>query len=435
MVLGGAWYYLQTAQRPVACTSEAKICPDGSSVGRVGPDCAFAQCPTSGSNLLSADVYPLYNNLTWGAETATTSLSLTGYSVTSQPISNISDLSAASLPFEQYYKEKLRPLGWSVDNSLAAGGPGASIIAYKKGGQYIILSYQTTFHCSGANEPVSCPCDITFSIFSSNPVAVDYKNATYTIEGQPVTLINGRTESTTTPGSASRTTTQYFGNNATGDLNGDGVPDIAFIVTQNAGGSGTFYYVVAAVKNPEGYQGTNAVLLGDRIAPQTTEIQNGELIVNYADRKTGDPMTTAPSVGISKYLTLSGNQLTEVPAPTDTNQIDAHKDLIQVTSPLASSTITSPITITGEARGTWYFEASFPVVLVDWDGKILAQGTATAQSDWMTTNFVPFTATLTFKIADISGQYSNKGTLILKKDNPSGLPAHDDALEIPVYLK
>jgi len=29
----------------VACTMEAKICPDGSSVGRVPPDCEFAPCP------------------------------------------------------------------------------------------------------------------------------------------------------------------------------------------------------------------------------------------------------------------------------------------------------------------------------------------------------------------------------------------------------
>jgi hypothetical protein len=29
----------------VACTQEAKLCPDGSYVGRTGPDCAFAACP------------------------------------------------------------------------------------------------------------------------------------------------------------------------------------------------------------------------------------------------------------------------------------------------------------------------------------------------------------------------------------------------------
>jgi len=30
---------------PVACTMEAKICPDGSAVGRQGPMCEFAPCP------------------------------------------------------------------------------------------------------------------------------------------------------------------------------------------------------------------------------------------------------------------------------------------------------------------------------------------------------------------------------------------------------
>lgn len=30
----------------VACTMEAKICPDGSAVGRSGPKCEFDLCPT-----------------------------------------------------------------------------------------------------------------------------------------------------------------------------------------------------------------------------------------------------------------------------------------------------------------------------------------------------------------------------------------------------
>jgi len=28
----------------IACTAEAKLCPDGSAVGRTGPDCEFAAC-------------------------------------------------------------------------------------------------------------------------------------------------------------------------------------------------------------------------------------------------------------------------------------------------------------------------------------------------------------------------------------------------------
>lgn len=34
-----------TSTEPIACTMEAKICPDGSAVGRTGPKCEFAACP------------------------------------------------------------------------------------------------------------------------------------------------------------------------------------------------------------------------------------------------------------------------------------------------------------------------------------------------------------------------------------------------------
>ncbi|MBU6214706.1 META domain-containing protein [Patescibacteria group bacterium] len=134
--------------------------------------------------------------------------------------------------------------------------------------------------------------------------ATDYKSIAYMIDGQSVALSNGRASTPAAPGSASRVVTEYFGNEATGDLNGDGIPDVAFIITQNSGGSGTFYYAVAAIKTATGYLGTDAVILGDRIAPQTTEIRDGKVIVNYADRNPGEPMTTRPSVGKTLVLKL-----------------------------------------------------------------------------------------------------------------------------------
>ncbi|MCX6803406.1 MAG: hypothetical protein NTY48_02425 [Candidatus Diapherotrites archaeon] len=36
---------------PKACTKEAKLCPDGSAVGRTLPNCEFAQCPVIDVNL------------------------------------------------------------------------------------------------------------------------------------------------------------------------------------------------------------------------------------------------------------------------------------------------------------------------------------------------------------------------------------------------
>ncbi len=142
------------------------------------------------------------------------------------------------------------------------------------------------------------------SIDSTSPL-----NVTYIIDGQPVTLRDGFSEVEIVPGSASKTVTSYFGNDATGDLNGDGVSDVGFILTQRSGGSGAFYYAAAALKISDGYRGTNTVLLGDRIAPQTTEIKNQQLIINYADRAKGEPMTTSPSVGVSKYFKVLGNTL------------------------------------------------------------------------------------------------------------------------------
>ena len=102
-------------------------------------------------------------------------------------------------------------------------------------------------------------------------------------------------------------------------------------------------------------------------------------------------------------------------------------DLIRVTNPRPNQTIASPLKVTGEARGTWYFEATFPLKLLNETGSVIATGYAQAQGEWMTENFVPFEGTLTF-----TAPTSGKGTLVLEKDNPSGLPEHADELRMPV---
>lgn len=135
----------------------------------------------------------------------------------------------------------------------------------------------------------------------------DARNSTFSVDGNLVTLINGTAETPAAPGSASKTTTRYFGNEATGDLDGDGSQDIAFLVTQDGGGSGLFYYAVVALKTDDGYKTTNAYLIGDRIAPQSTNIPANslELHVNYAERKPGEPMTAQPSVGAVRLLKVT----------------------------------------------------------------------------------------------------------------------------------
>lgn len=132
-----------------------------------------------------------------------------------------------------------------------------------------------------------------------------------------------------------------------------------------------------------------------------------------------------PTEGIPRTCTVPGGQtFTE-----DIGNTLVKQDLIRLAEPRPNAEIKSPLTITGEARGTWFFEASFPVQLLLGDGRVLAEAPAQAEGEWMTENFVPFRATLTFEVPVTA---SRKGTLVLKKDNPSGLPEHDDELRIPV---
>lgn len=103
-------------------------------------------------------------------------------------------------------------------------------------------------------------------------------------------------------------------------------------------------------------------------------------------------------------------------------------DLVKVTEPRPGEKAASPLNIQGEARGYWFFEASFPVKLFDEQGTQLAHGLAQAQGEWMTEDFVPFEATLNFAVP--AG--AKKGNLILEKDNPSGLPENADSFRVPV---
>ncbi len=105
-------------------------------------------------------------------------------------------------------------------------------------------------------------------------------------------------------------------------------------------------------------------------------------------------------------------------------------DLIQVFYPNPGDVVKSPLKIFGKARGSWFFEASFPVILKDMNGNVMSTGIAQADGDWMTTEFVDFTAELQYQVA--TGTVVSIGELILKKDNPSGLPENDDSISIPV---
>lgn len=160
---------------------------------------------------------------------------------------------------------------------------------------------------------------LTYFAYNRNTKTVvqktnDPKNISYRIVGENVKLENGKASSPAAPGSASQIVTEYFGNEVNYDFDKDGRIDTAFILTQNSGGSGVFYFLVYALNKEGGYVGSEGLYIGDRIAPQTTELsqdptREGMVIVNYADRNPGESFAVPPSLGKSLWAKLDLNTM------------------------------------------------------------------------------------------------------------------------------
>jgi spore germination protein GerM len=142
--------------------------------------------------------------------------------------------------------------------------------------------------------------------------------------------------------------------------------------------------------------------------------QNGQWV------KHGQPSAPKPTTDCGDTGQNNENQ--------NNNSANENQEII-VTKPKANEVVGNPLIIEGQARGSWFFEAVFPVELVDAQGKTLAIAQAKAQSDWMTDNFVPFKAEINYQ-----AEATTTGKLILKNDNPSGLKENDKQIEISVTI-
>jgi len=148
----------------------------------------------------------------------------------------------------------------------------------------------------------------------TSSIEKNYKDESYIINNKPVALVNGFNEEAI-PNSSAKVITSYFGNEVKADFNKDGFEDVAFLLTQQTNGTGLFYYVAVALGGKNSYIPLATDLIGDRIAPQTTEYRDDMIIVNYADRKADESFTVAPSVGLSKYYKIIDGQLRAVVPP------------------------------------------------------------------------------------------------------------------------
>ena len=131
----------------------------------------------------------------------------------------------------------------------------------------------------------------------------------------------------------------------------------------------------------------------------------------------------------SSRQTPQDNQNNQTGNETQNTKPPSPEDL-RLTTPKPSEVVSSPLEIAGEVCCGWYFEAQFPVHIEDQNGNVLGQTAATATSDWMTSDYVPFQATLEFNQGNATAGY-----LVLSKSNPSDLREYDFSVKIPVRFE
>ena len=136
-----------------------------------------------------------------------------------------------------------------------------------------------------------------------------------------------------------------------------------------------------------------------------------------------------PTPAHAPTVATSTTPTTTEPTKTPTGPAPLHESVV-VTSPAAGATVGHTFDVSGTAPGPWYFEATFPIQVRDPGGNVIGRIPANAQGDWMVTGPVVFKATL-----HIDAGYSGPATLILMKDNPSGLPENEDSVEVSIVIQ
>jgi len=137
-------------------------------------------------------------------------------------------------------------------------------------------------------------------------------------------------------------------------------------------------------------------------------------------------------VGKNNNSIINDNQQSSSNPPAVIEYSNCSNQDISLNLPALNSTVTSPLDIIGQAKGNWFFEGSFPIIITDANGTKLGQTTAQAQDDWTTANSVTFKASLKFAADQTT---TSQGWLILQNDNPSGDPKLAARLHYPINLK
>ncbi|MDB5187767.1 MAG: hypothetical protein JWO50_287 [Candidatus Kaiserbacteria bacterium] len=141
----------------------------------------------------------------------------------------------------------------------------------------------------------------------------------------------------------------------------------------------------------------------------------------------GSMMTSNTATTTATTTTTADTNTTGTPG--NTTATPALSSKVHVVLPQPNQSVDPIFSVSGEAPGPWFFEGSFPVQIRDKSNNILQQATAKALGTWTTEGQVKFAVSITVT------QFHGPATVILLRDNPSGMPENDDSVSIPITIK
>jgi len=134
-------------------------------------------------------------------------------------------------------------------------------------------------------------------------------------------------------------------------------------------------------------------------------------------------------IGIVLLLALGGllYYFYSLPAPVRTDS-PADPGTLTVESIKPQDLVAKRFVVSGEAYSAWFEEGKMPAEVVDPKGNELWIGYAITNGDWTTDATIPFSMQV-----DV-GHYAGPATVVIHRDNPSGDPAYDKSISIPIIV-
>jgi len=154
--------------------------------------------------------------------------------------------------------------------------------------------------------------DATVSLDRPEITAAALRDGTFPsqyVEEGAVRLSRGMFEDT-----ARRVTVFFQPEYAAGDLDGDGQPDAAIVLSTNTGGSGTFQDLVVVLNGSGPVRGAADFFLGDRVQVDRIRIADGEIRLDLTMHGPGDPMC-CPTLPATRRFRLIDGELREFGLP------------------------------------------------------------------------------------------------------------------------